>query len=185
MIDHTATRRAFFGNLLLLHPSPAAPRSACRLALLCKTHFRHGRRDTGPADDDGLSRGGRSRNEQPEIPRYGVCDHMVREDVCSFLLSQRPFAADAFAAYCNGETVILIVLRSKLATLPPHETIVWCPKNPLLCMRDFVRGFREDARGSSWNQATHARTTPAPLRHTRQGLVLPRQLTAENTGRRT
>lgn len=93
-----------------------------------------------------------------------MCDHMVREDVCSFLLTQRPFAADAFAAYCNGKTVV--VLRSELATLPPPEIMVWCPKGPLLCMCDFVRGFREDARGSSWNQAAHARTTPAPLRHT-------------------
>lgn len=48
--------------------------------------------------------GGRreQHNMQSDAVCYGVCDHLVHEDVCSFLLSQRSFTTDLFATYFNG-----------------------------------------------------------------------------------
>ncbi|CAM9626931.1 unnamed protein product [Laminaria digitata] len=38
-----------------------------------------------------------------EKTRYGVCAHLVHEDVCAFLLSQRSFTTALFATYAYGE----------------------------------------------------------------------------------
>ncbi|CAM9404677.1 unnamed protein product [Ectocarpus fasciculatus] len=41
-------------------------------------------------------------NSTPSVSaRYGVCSHLVREDVCSFLLSKRPFTTYLFAVYAG------------------------------------------------------------------------------------